>query len=386
MSNPADVLNEQSLKLFLSSVKGTDKFVQKAFDALAKNDINELAEMKCAKVAVIKEHIGAMSGGLEAFLDEAIQKYQASLVIGGGTKLVADNASQGVIGGGMAERLGAVEAHLGTKPAEPEVHVDISKKVGTLALTGLPRTSWPMTEKVDKLATEVAKTAKKLKVEKPFVYVELEKHLPSWCTSSVAENGNTGILTKKMDIARWSIAFDKYALAAACIGQMTLAQAMVHKEMCMKVAMAAGAGETKRNRMLGVFYDEVCRRSWAEASVCGDIEFNFDAEVMAMSEVHLKSAKNMYDEADKVKTPVKGYGGELTCFSCGQKGHKSTDCPSGGSKGAGKFGKSAGKSAKGNGKSAAVVCHYCGVEGHKSYECTQNPANALKRKRYNEGA
>ena len=67
----------------------------------------------------------------------------------------------------MAERLGAVEAHLGTKPAEPEVHVDISKKVGALALTGLPRTSWPMTEKVDKLATEVAKTVKKLKVESP---------------------------------------------------------------------------------------------------------------------------------------------------------------------------------------------------------------------------
>ena len=153
----------------------------------------------------------------------------------------------------------------------------------------------------------------------------------------------------------------------------------------MKVAMTAGVGETKRGRVLGVFYDEVCRRSWAEASVCGDIEFNFAAEVMTMSQVHLESARNMYDEAD-MKTSVKGYGGELTCFSCGQKGHKSTDCPSGVSKGIGKDGKSASKSAKGNGKSAAVVCHYCGVKGHKSYECTQNPANALKRKRYNEGA
>ena len=29
-----------------------------------------------------------------------------------------------------------------------------------------------MTEKVDKLASEAAKTAKKLKVEKPYVYVD----------------------------------------------------------------------------------------------------------------------------------------------------------------------------------------------------------------------
>ena len=57
----------EMMKLFLASVQGNDKFVQKAFDVLAKNDINELAEMKCAKVNTIKEHVGAMSGGLEGF-------------------------------------------------------------------------------------------------------------------------------------------------------------------------------------------------------------------------------------------------------------------------------------------------------------------------------
>ena len=106
----------EMMKLFLASVQGNDKFVQKAFDVLSKNDINELAEMKCAKVNTIKEHVGAMSGGLEGFLDEAIKMYQASLVISGEAKPVADNECLGGIGGGIAARLGAVEAHLGTKP------------------------------------------------------------------------------------------------------------------------------------------------------------------------------------------------------------------------------------------------------------------------------
>ena len=53
-----------------------------------------------------------------------------------------------------------------------------------------------------------------------------------------------------------------------------------------------------------------------------------------MSQVHLESARNMYDEAD-MKTSVKGHGGELACFSCGQKGHKSTDCPVAGRKASG---------------------------------------------------
>ena len=118
--------------------------------------------------------------------------------------------------------------------------------------------------------------------------------------------------------------------------------------------------------------------------MCGDIEFNFAAEVLTMSQVHLDSAKNMYDEADKAKPSFKGFGGELTCFTCGQKGHKSTECTSGVPKGAGKFGKAAGKAAKGGGKGSPIVCHICGVKGHKSWQCAQYPANALKRKRDNE--
>ena len=40
MSGSAEKLKEENLKLFLSSVQGADKIVQKAFDVLSKNDIN----------------------------------------------------------------------------------------------------------------------------------------------------------------------------------------------------------------------------------------------------------------------------------------------------------------------------------------------------------
>ena len=333
MAGAAEKLKEESLKLFLSSVQGTDKFVKKAFDALAMNDINELAEMKCAKVNTIKEHVGAMSGGLEGFLEQAIKKYQESLVISGEAKPVADNECLGGIGGGIAARLGAVEAHLGTKPEKPPVHIALAPKVAALNLQGLPRTCWPCSAVVDQLAADYAKAKDKLKISSPFIYVELEKFLPSWCESGPNECLWEDAGIKKMDVGKWSVAFDRYAMAAACTDQLALAGAMAHKEQCLKVSMEAHLD--KRGRLLGVYYDEVCRRAWAEAAVCGDVEFDLAAELVKFrSEANLQQAKNLYDEA-KSKAVGKGAGkslpvGEKVCYTCGKKGHLSPQCREGG--------------------------------------------------------
>jgi len=183
------------------------------------------------------------------------------------------------------------------------------------------------------LAADYAKAKDKLKISSPFIYVELEKFLPSWCESGPNECLWEDAGIKKMDLGKWSVAFDRYAMAAACTDQLALAGAMAHKEQCLKVSMEAHLD--KRGRLLGVYYDEVCRRAWAEAAVCGDVEFDLAAELVKFrSEANLQQAKNLYDEAKSKATGGKGVGksipvGDKVCYTCGEKGHLSPQCREG---------------------------------------------------------
>ena len=54
---------------------------------------------------------------------------------------------------------------------------------------------------------------------------------------------------------------DRYAMAAACTGQLTLGAAIAHKDICLQVAMQAGL--EARGRHLGVLYDKLCRCAFA---------------------------------------------------------------------------------------------------------------------------
>ena len=78
----------------------------------------------------------------------------------------------------------------------------------------------------------------------------------------------------------------------------------------------------------------ICRRAWAEASVCGDVEFDLDAELIDFrAEANFQEAKNLYDEAKSKagKSGSNGYGKgssamEKECFSCGKEGHLASSC------------------------------------------------------------
>ena len=62
---------------------------------------------------------------------------------------------------------------------------------------------------------------------------------------------------RRLDLASWLIAFDRYALAAAATNQMSFQACMNHKNVVVDVAMSALA--EKRRNVLGVIYDEVAR-------------------------------------------------------------------------------------------------------------------------------
>ena len=55
----------------------------------------------------------------------------------------------------------------------------------------------------------------------------------------------------------WTMAWDRYAVAAAVLGQMSYAAAMSHKNLVHEVAVSAPA--EGRKPLLGVLFDEVSR-------------------------------------------------------------------------------------------------------------------------------
>ena len=98
------------------------------------------------------------------------------------------------------------------KKEKPKVHVDLQHKIEQLTMQELPQTCWPKSSVVDALASAIDKVKKDTEVEKPFVYQDLDKYLPSWCFSPFeAELQQEPDKKKKeMDMLSWSLAYDRF--------------------------------------------------------------------------------------------------------------------------------------------------------------------------------
>ena len=150
-----------------------------------------------------------------------------------------------------------------------------------------------------------------------YICVELKKFLPQNCSEYLpaAENEPSAMERllgaadpapkkrdngRRLDFASWLLAFDRYALAAAIVRpqQMPYTLAMQHKanvrfaSFCctrcgkrsacvpLQVArVAIDASAENRSCMLGVLYDEVCRKHWEESA--GRLGDDFDISVAA---------------------------------------------------------------------------------------------------------
>ena len=313
---------------------------------------------------IVEKTAGALTAGLHGFLSTLIEDYQKALKP---SDTIAVASASGSAESQLAAHLKAVEAVF--KPPEkekPKVHINLCESISKLSLERLPQICYPPSALVDALATEVKSKCVSFNLPQgkvPYIYQQVEKYLPSYCCANnykeeVEEEGDKAEMSKgfealakrlgaeekkkmRLDPLRWSIGFERYALAAAATGQMSLGAALAHKEMCLRMGATVGA------RMLGVTYDEIVRKAWAERSVCGDVSFDIESAVYHEDPVCLKEAKEKLETAGNQagQRSVGGPGGKaggkgvvkaMTCYKCGKEGHKAQDCYSQSQKGGGK--------------------------------------------------
>ena len=273
-----------------------------------------------------------------------------------------------------------------------KLHVDLGTKVPAIDLRCLKQPSWPKSAATDDLATEVARL-KKRGIDEPYVFRDLKEFLPFWAEfkdadktqdEAIAEDEMSSdykalasVLEKKfggpakpkkwLDIVRWSVAFDKFALAGAVVEhQLSFAAALAHKDVCMGVGLAAPRGVVPRRAGLAPIYDEVCRRSWADRSAGGEHGFNVNDAALVLDKTLLKQAEDLYDAAGRFDTLAKSYGkglkgkSDVTCYKCGEVGHTAANC----------WNDAKGK--KGGGKGKGMQCYNCRGFGHKSSDGPNN--------------
>lgn len=210
---------ETKLEEFLKTVDDNDKFVAKALEVLNKNMITECHELERADADAIRKFYGSMPGGAHGFIDRAIKKYEKQHKKG---ERAADGKPPQLPLQFDPARLEALEMVLAPKVDKPKQHIDLQKTVPQLTLHDLPYTSWPKSLEVDVLASAVEKKRKDTGVRDPFVYIDVEKFLPSWAKAKELDRDGEeeaqphGKSKEKLqDIMLWSLAFDRYAMAAA---------------------------------------------------------------------------------------------------------------------------------------------------------------------------
>ena len=289
--------HEMPLKDFLLTVDAKPKWVDRALGAFSVNDITETYELDGADSKLCCKVLSGTGqqvlGGLEGFLDRAINKFRKV------TKEPRDERRRAEEARFVAldeARLAALEQHLAPQPPKPRIHVNIGQVLGRVDMKSLPQKCWPCSSQVDALAAAVEKSKKDTGMPYPFVYQELKKWVPSWVapTQEGQDEAPKNAPVKELDLVTWSIAFDRYALAASICEQTSYGALMAHKDVCLEIAMKAHL--EKRGRLLGVFYDKVCRKSWAERSICGDDSFELARAVTFRDEALLYRAQALYDE------------------------------------------------------------------------------------------
>lgn len=307
---------------FLNTVPGSSKKGRVASVVTlltdAKNEIESVEDMYNVEFSRLNglEHV---SPGLRGFIENAFNVAHKR----NPDRPVVEQPPQQI-----CDPLKAMSAAFAKEQKEREdltKHIDLGAQLKKMDLNGLSRLCWPAGHLVDSLASDAAKLKRK-NIAKPFVYVEVSKFLPDWCsgmntcvepepeTKSPAVEELARLILKdtappkqkkSLNMLQWQVAFDGLAVAAAAAGQWKFVSAMGHKQVCLKVA--AGADREKgRKWSLAILYDQLCRKSWAERAYTGDDSLDVDRECSVLDVSVLQAAKDLYDQNTFSENSQKG--------------------------------------------------------------------------------
>ena len=112
--------------------------------------------------------------------------------------------------------------------------------------------------------------------------------------------GNEGSAkgARRLDLATWQLAWDRYTVAAVALDQLSFAQCQVHKDVVMEVA--AGEAKNGGSAAIGVYYDAEVRAFWADQIAKRGTKFNLEEHVQCQNDVILRRAKATLGESRAV--------------------------------------------------------------------------------------
>ncbi len=198
--------------------------------------------------------------------------------------------------------------------------VDMAKRQRELRLdTHFPVELWPSSAATRKLATKFKTASRGDPSFNPCVWCDLKEFLPPCFpehqvvhleeradgTADNRDSGKTAQQSRRLEVAAWMAAWDRFALAATVIGFMSFDVAMMHKanvievlalvsvrvtccSACAGVQIAANANAEGRRPLLGVLYDEVARKCWDDKSGKLGGTFNIRVEAGCVKEELLR--------------------------------------------------------------------------------------------------
>ena len=222
------------------------RFVECLVALLAQVEITEVAHLVGLDFSdLVFEH--PPNGGKIGCLRKAIKKATAEAGVSASVDAVAPRGDDAI----SDERLQQAFLKAFGKDQPKVEPVEVAKKLQELGLDShVPSDLWPPMNAVRELNHKL-KTMKKAGFASVFIEVELRKFLPAYFPEhflvvlDLEEAREMEAVMKKskgkrlLDPATWQVAWDRYAIAAAVLGQLSYAGASYHKSVVMEIAAMA---------------------------------------------------------------------------------------------------------------------------------------------------
>eukprot|EP00973_Karenia_brevis_P039362 5434598-Karenia_brevis.AAC.1 len=98
---------------------------------------------------------------------------------------------------------------------------------------------------------------------------------------------------RRLAFQAWTVAWDRYAVGAAILEQMSYYSCMKHKDIVSEIALTAYV--EKRSPLLGVLYDEIIRKEWEDKAAKMQSSFDANRAAMKRNEDALRRARSLHD-------------------------------------------------------------------------------------------